>query len=116
VSKPTLANGHLPLKSSTDNSHQAFKASVVQFLYESELIIKGRVVLDLSESDQGYANLRGANLRNADLYRARGIDVRAASAYLRDTIMPDGEKAAESPLLEMEEGPAGEDGENTGPS
>jgi hypothetical protein len=116
VSKPTLANGHLPLKSSTDNSHQAFKASVVQFLYESELIIKGRVVLDLSESDLGYANLRGANLRNADLYRARGIDVRAASAYLRDTIMPDGEKAAESPLLEMEEGPAGEDGENTGPS
>jgi hypothetical protein len=112
----------------------SLKASVVQFLYESELIIKGRVVLDLSESDLGYANLRGANLRNADfsgpyfrmhgganlrgadLYRARGIDVRAASAYLRDTIMPDGEKAAESPLLEMEEGPAGEDGENTGPS
>src|SRR5215211_3480495 len=25
VSKPTLANGHLPLKSSPDNSHQAFK-------------------------------------------------------------------------------------------
>jgi hypothetical protein len=27
VSKPTLANGHLPLKSSPDNSHQAFKVS-----------------------------------------------------------------------------------------
>ena len=25
VSKPTLASGHLPLKSSMDNSHQAFK-------------------------------------------------------------------------------------------
>jgi hypothetical protein len=25
VSKPTLASGHLPLKSSKDNSHQAFK-------------------------------------------------------------------------------------------
>jgi len=25
-SKPTLEGGHLPLKSSTDNSHQAFKA------------------------------------------------------------------------------------------
>jgi hypothetical protein len=24
VSKPTLASGHLPLKSSMDNSHQAF--------------------------------------------------------------------------------------------
>jgi hypothetical protein len=28
VSKPTLANGHLPLKSSPDNSHQAFKGSI----------------------------------------------------------------------------------------
>jgi hypothetical protein len=25
--KPTLANGHLPLKPSPDNSHQAFKAT-----------------------------------------------------------------------------------------
>jgi hypothetical protein len=29
-SKPTLANGHLPLKSSPDNSHQAFELDVAQ--------------------------------------------------------------------------------------
>jgi ketosteroid isomerase-like protein len=27
VSKPTLVRGHLPLKSSKDNSHQAFKSN-----------------------------------------------------------------------------------------
>ena len=40
VSKPTLANGHLPLKSSPDNSHQAFKslsAAHVQGFYRDRL-------------------------------------------------------------------------------
>ena len=30
MSKPTLVGGHLPLKSSTDNSHQAFKAAAIR--------------------------------------------------------------------------------------
>jgi hypothetical protein len=46
------------------------------------------------------ADLRGANLRNADLTGAEGADnIRDRGAYLRDTIMANGQTVAESPLL-----------------
>jgi uncharacterized protein YjbI with pentapeptide repeats len=52
----------------------ARKRSVLQFLYESELIMNGKNIIDLSG-----ANLRGANLRVLNL---RGVDLRGA--YLRE--------------------------------
>src|SRR5215218_4156153 len=53
----------------------ARKGNVVQFLYESGLITKGRPVVnlagaDLSEADLSEANLADANLSEADLGRA----------------------------------------------
>jgi uncharacterized protein YjbI with pentapeptide repeats len=61
------------------------KARVLQFLYETGLIIKERSVVDLLGADLraanlGGANLRGANLRGADLSRANlvGTDLRRA--------------------------------------
>jgi Pentapeptide repeats (8 copies) len=61
------------------------KARVLQFLYETGLIIKDRSVVDLlgadlRAADLGGANLRGADLREADLSRAdlRGADLRGA--------------------------------------
>jgi uncharacterized protein YjbI with pentapeptide repeats len=61
------------------------KARVLQFLYETELIIKDRSVVDLLGADLRGANLRaanlvGANLRGADLSRAKlvGADLRGA--------------------------------------
>jgi hypothetical protein len=61
------------------------KARVLQFLYETGLIIKGRSVVDLlgadlRAADLGGVNLRGANLRGADLSRANmgGADLRGA--------------------------------------
>jgi Pentapeptide repeats (8 copies) len=51
------------------------KASVVQFLYEAELIIKDHTVISLAGAD-----LREAKLRNADLHKAalQGADLREA--------------------------------------
>jgi Pentapeptide repeats (8 copies) len=43
------------------------KARVVQFLYESGLIAKGRPILDLLRADLRGANLLGVGLRGADL-------------------------------------------------
>jgi uncharacterized protein YjbI with pentapeptide repeats len=43
------------------------KRSVLQFLYESELIIKDRVILTLKEADLRKADLRQGHLRRADL-------------------------------------------------
>ena len=61
------------------------KARVLQFLYETGLIIKDRAVVDLLGADLREANLRdanirGANLRGADLSTAnlRGADLRRA--------------------------------------
>jgi Pentapeptide repeats (8 copies) len=48
------------------------KARVLQFLYETDLIIKDRSVVDLLGADLRGANLREANLRGADL---RGADL-----------------------------------------
>ena len=62
------------------------KARVLQFLYETGLIIKDRAVVDLlgadlREANLRDANLRGANLRGADLSTAnlRGADLRGAN-------------------------------------
>lgn len=52
------------------------KARVLQFLYETELIIKERWVVDLLGADLRGANLRGANLRGAHL---SGADLRGAN-------------------------------------
>jgi uncharacterized protein YjbI with pentapeptide repeats len=52
------------------------KGRVLQFLYETELIIKDRSVVDLLGADLRAANLRGANLRGADL---RGADLSRAN-------------------------------------
>jgi hypothetical protein len=52
------------------------KARVLQFLYETGLIIKGRSVVDLLGADLRAANLRGVNLREADL---RGADLSRAN-------------------------------------
>jgi uncharacterized protein YjbI with pentapeptide repeats len=56
------------------------KGRVLQFLYETELIIKDRSVVDLLGADLRAANLRGADLRGADLSRANmgGADLRGA--------------------------------------
>jgi uncharacterized protein YjbI with pentapeptide repeats len=71
------------------------KARVLQFLYETGLIIKGRSIVDLLGADLRAANLRGANLRGADLRGADlsranlvGADLRGANlsgANLRET-------------------------------
>ena len=68
------------------------KARVLQFLFETGLIIKDRSVVDLLGADLRAANLRGADLRGADLSRANmeganlsGADLRGANlreAYL----------------------------------
>jgi len=67
------------------------KARVLQFLYETGLIIKDRSVVDLLGADLRGADLRGADLRGvnlggADLSRAnlggadlRGVDLRGAN-------------------------------------
>jgi hypothetical protein len=52
------------------------KARVLQFLYETGLIIKDRSVVDLLGADLRGANLREANLRGADL---RGADLGRAN-------------------------------------
>lgn len=46
------------------------KAHIVQFLYESGLITRGHVVVDLSEADLREANLTRTNLIGSDLRRA----------------------------------------------
>lgn len=67
------------------------KARVLQFLYETDLIIKDRSVVDLLGADLRGADLRGANLLGADLREAdlnganlsgadlRGADLRGAN-------------------------------------
>jgi hypothetical protein len=52
------------------------KARVLQFLYETDLIIKDRSVVDLLGADLRGANLREANLSGADL---RGADFSRAN-------------------------------------
>ena len=69
-----LAKGHThKVLPKLDNDR---KARVLQFLYETGLIMKDRSVIDLLGADLRAANLRGANLRGADL---RGADLSRAN-------------------------------------
>jgi hypothetical protein len=54
------------------------KRTVVQFLYEANLIKRERVILDLWEADLRETDLTGADLRNADL---AGTNLRRADLY-----------------------------------
>jgi hypothetical protein len=63
------------------------KRSVVQFLYESGLITKDHVVIDLTGAHLAAvnltsANLKGANLRGAYMARANLVDARLSEADL----------------------------------
>src|SRR5215203_3958131 len=62
------------------------KARVVQFLYESGLIAKGRPVLNLRGADLSGVGLGRANLRGANLYAVKliGADVRWADLRQAD--------------------------------
>ena len=60
------------------------KARLLQFLYETGLIIKGRPVVDLLGADLRAANLRGVNLRGADLSGADLSRANLIGADLRD--------------------------------
>jgi uncharacterized protein YjbI with pentapeptide repeats len=74
------------------------KARVLQFLYETGLIIKDRSVVDLLGADLRAANLRGTDLRGADLSRANmegadlsgsdlsGANLREANLHRADLI------------------------------
>lgn len=57
------------------------KGTVVQFLYEAQLINNGNRIVDLSGADLSEANLSGANLSGANLRDAflRRADMRAAN-------------------------------------
>jgi Pentapeptide repeats (8 copies) len=70
------------------------KARVLQFLYETGLIIKDRSVVDLLGADLRAANLREANLRGADLRNVKELTVwQLEQAYsLEGATMPDGSK------------------------
>jgi hypothetical protein len=119
------------------------KRSVLQFLYESGLVIKARVVVDLKGADLSAANLSEAdlseahligtnlhkvNLRRGDLRRAflraahlheaelQGAHLEEANlqgAHLEEAIMTNGQKYEE--WLNDKEG-SGENGENSGSS
>jgi hypothetical protein len=59
------------------------KARVLQFLYETGLIIKDRAVVDLLGADLREANLRDANLRGANL---RGANLRQANLHWAELV------------------------------
>jgi hypothetical protein len=60
------------------------KRSVVQFLYEAELIIVGRFVLDLKSADLSGADLRGGDLREANLIGANLSEANLIGANLSE--------------------------------
>ena len=81
------------------------KRSVLQFLYESDLVKKGHVVVDLRGADLSEANLSGADLSGADLIRVRGVTSKELAQRvgpLAGAIMPNGQKYED--WLEVEEG------------
>jgi hypothetical protein len=61
------------------------KRSVLQFLYESGLVIKARVVVDLKGADLSAANLSAANLSSVNLSEADLRSARLNAADLRGT-------------------------------
>jgi hypothetical protein len=73
------------------------KAHVVQFLYESGLIITNRTVVDLQGADLSGAYLSGANLSGANLSGARLVDAHLEGASLDDTMPEGGERLMNGP-------------------
>jgi hypothetical protein len=94
------------------------KARVVQFLYESGLIIEERGIVDLKGANLSGANLSGANLSGADLSEAHLSEAKGwtkeqllAADSLEGATMPNGQQYED--WLKSKGG--GEDGENSGP-
>jgi uncharacterized protein YjbI with pentapeptide repeats len=77
------------------------KASVVQFLYESELIATDRPVLDLSGADLSEANLRYAGLSEADLSSAILDEANLREANLTDADLRDAQVGMPNVLVGM---------------
>jgi hypothetical protein len=71
----------------------ARKGNVVQFLYESHLITKGEVIVDLRGADLSEADLTEADLRWADLSDAWSwaAELLSAAYALDGATMPDGQ-------------------------
>src|SRR5215218_3481657 len=67
----------------------ARKRSVVQFLYESQLIEKDQPIVSLSGADLRVADLRVADLRRADLRRAVLFGADLSDAVLFDADLSD---------------------------
>jgi hypothetical protein len=60
------------------------KRSILEFLYESDLIRRDRPILDLRNANLFRANLRWADLRRADLVGAYLVDANLSYADLRE--------------------------------
>jgi hypothetical protein len=60
------------------------KRSVLQFLYESGLVIKARVVVDLKGADLSAANLSAANLSSVNLSEADLSEADLSGAHLSE--------------------------------
>jgi uncharacterized protein YjbI with pentapeptide repeats len=60
------------------------KGSIVRFLYESDLITKDPLILDLRSADLSCANLRGAQLSYAELKGADLIGANLSKAILSE--------------------------------
>ena len=63
------------------------KKSVLKFLYESELIAKGNMVVELAGADFSGVDLSGADLRNIVLHGAKLIGANLRYADLRDAVL-----------------------------
>jgi hypothetical protein len=111
------------------------KGSVMQFLYESGLIYKDSLVLDLrradlldanlSDADLSWVNLSGARLLGANLDGAKGWTAEQLTAvrYLEGATMPDGQilKSFDNPDVPtfeewLKSKGRGKNGENDGSS
>ena len=86
------------------------KGHVVQFLYESGLILTGGAIVDLYGADLSSAYLSsaylsGANLGGANLSGARLDYAHLEGASLDDSMMPDGDRLMNAPLARVGKGP-----------
>jgi len=81
------------------------KGHVVQFLYESGLIYRYRIVVSLHGADLSRARLSGATLGGVDLSGARLVDAHLEGASLDDSIR-EGESLMNDPPGMVYKGPA----------
>jgi hypothetical protein len=100
------------------------KGRVLRFLYESGLITKDRLILDLRGADLKGADLSYANLMGADLWQTNLIgahlnsanvftdDLEQQGAWLEAATMPNGQNYEDW----LKSKGRGEDWENSGPS